>query len=190
MAHNHKQMNGLLAFLLFIVTLPFVILGLVVFGLIYFVTTILPAPIEIIIYKHSQFYRDLGIKYFLGITSNFGYKTYKYVKQNESLEIVFQDNGYYYYKTDEAILVIPYYAEYYNKDNKWQLTMSKDGEAIEPKDIKPTFEPLIKEDISNYEVKLLVKEKFFKKHQRELARTDPVFVFYESHKDFASINPN
>ena len=187
MAHNHKQMNGLLAFLLFIVTLPFVILGLVVFGLIYLITTVLPAPIEIIIYKHSQFYRDLHIKYFLGITSNFGYKTYKYVKQNPNLEIVFQDNGYYYYKSDKTILVIPYYAEYYNKDDKWQLTMSKDGEAIEPKDVKPTFEPLIKEDISDYEIKLLVKEKFFKKEQVEAAKQDPVFVFYKNYKDFDKI---
>lgn len=180
-------MNGLLAFLLFVVTLPFVILGLVAFGLIYIVTTVLPAPIEVIIYKKSQFYKDLKIKYSLGITTNFGYKTYKHVKNNPNLDIVFQEEGYYYYKGEKNILVTPYYAEYFYDGEKWQLTMKEGGEAIEPKDVKVTFQPLIKEDISGYDIKLLVKEKFFKKEQLEIAKADPVFVFYKNHKDFATI---
>ena len=187
MAHQHKKMHWSLAFLLFIVSLPFIIAGIVFFGLIYLLTTVLPAPIELIVYKRSDFYKDLKIKYFMGITTNFGYKSYKYVKENPSLDFVCQSEGYYYYKGDGSVLVMPYYAEYKYEGGKWLLTMKEGGEVIEPCDVRPTFQNLIKEDISGLELKLLVKEKFFKKDQLELAKANPVFVFYKNHKDFATI---
>ena len=172
MAHQHKKMHWSLAFLLFIVSLPFIIAGIVFFGLIYLLTTVLPAPIELIVYKRSDFYKDLKIKY---------------VKENPSLDFVCQSEGYYYYKGDGSVLVMPYYAEYKYEGGKWLLTMKEGGEVIEPCDVRPTFQNLIKEDISGLELKLLVKEKFFKKDQLELAKANPVFVFYKNHKDFATI---
>ena len=187
MAHNHKEMSKPLALLLFIVTLPFVLVGLIVFGLIYVVTTVIPAPIEVLVYKRSQFYKDLKIKYALGITSNFGYKSYKYVKENPNLEMVFQDEGYYYYKTENAILVIPYYQGYYYENGKWMITPDEGKNTMEISCAKEIFAPLIKENIEDYELKLLVKEKRFSKESLELAKGDPVFVFYKNHKDFATI---
>lgn len=189
MEHNHNHSVGmrLLALLLFIVTLPFVILGLAVFGTIYLVMTVLPSPVERIIYKKSEFYKDLGVKYTMSITHSLAYKSYKYVKANEQLDIEVQSEGYYYYKSGNSILVLPYYAEYKCEDGKWLLSMKEGGEAIEPKDVKVTFQNLIKEDISDKELKLLVKEKYFSEEQLLLAKADPVFVFYKNKKDFATI---
>ncbi len=185
--HNHSVGKRILALLLFIVTLPFVILGLVIFGTIYLITTVLPSPVERIIYKKSQFYKDLGVPYTMSITHSFAYKSYKYVKQNESLELVVQSEGYYYYKSGNSIWVLPYYAEYRHEDGRWLLSMREGGDTIEPKDVRVTFQNLIKEDISALELKLLVKEKYFKKEQLPIAKADPVFVFYKNHKDFAAI---
>ena len=185
--HNHKKMSKPLALILFIISLPFLIVGLVFFGLIYVVTTVIPAPIEILIYKRSLFFKDLKIKYFLGVTSNFGYKTYKYVKSNPHIHLVFQKNGYYYYKSSQCVYVMPYYAEYKYENGKALLTMKEGGDEISPDSVKPTFQHLIKEDITSLDIKLLVKERFFKKEDLELARRDPVFVFYKNHKDFDRI---
>ena len=182
--NEHKKMNRFLALILFIVTLPFVILGLVFFGIIYLITTVIPSPVEMIIYKKSSFYKDLNIKYSMGITTNFGYKTYKYVKENKNMKIIFQDEGYYYYKSKDSVLVMPYYAEYKYREGEWYLTMKEGGEEISAHDIKPTFQTLIKEDISSLDVKLLVKEKCFKKQDLSKARNFEGFVFYKSHKDF------
>lgn len=187
MGKSGKKMNGLVAFLLFLVSLPFIIGGLVIFGLIYVVTVVLPAPVEYIIYKNSQFYKDLKIKYFMGVTSNFGYKSYKYVKGNPSLEFVCQEEGYYYYKSEGAILVMPYYAEYKRHGNSWLLTMKEGGDTVDVHDVKPTFQNLIKENLNELEIKLLVKDKYFKKEELLDAKSDPVFVFYKNHKDFISI---
>lgn len=189
MEHKHSDKLGkrLLAILLFIVTIPLVIVGLVVFGTIYLITTVLPSPIEMLIYKKSAFYKELGHKYTMSITHSFAYKSYKYVKQNQDLYIVVQDEGYYYYKSKDAFLVLPYYAEYKYENGKWLLTMKEDGETVEPKDVKVTFQNLIKEDVTDKELRLLVKEKYFKKEDLERAKADPVFVFYKNEKDFASI---
>lgn len=186
MEHKHESDIGkrLLALLLFIITIPFVILGLVVFGTIYLLTTVLPSPIERLVYKRSQFYKDLSHPYTMCITHSFGYKSYKYVKENPSLDISVQGDGYYYYKTHDSVLVIPYYAEYRYSDGKWLLAMKEGGSTIEPRDAKVTFQNIIKEDISSYELKLLVKEKCFKKEDLDKAKRDPVFVFYKNHKDF------
>lgn len=183
-AHRHKKMSKPLAALIFIITLPFVIAGLVFFGLIYIITTVIPAPVEMIIYKNSQFYKDLKIKYSLGITKNFGYKSYKYVRKNPNLQFICQSEGYYYYKKNNSILVMPYYAEYNYKNGEWFLTMKEGGEEINAKEIKPTFQMLIKEKLEEYDIKLLVKEKLFKKEDLNAAKSDPVFVFYKNHKDF------
>ena len=131
-----------------------------------------------IIYKRSVFYKDLKVKYSLGITSSFGYKSYKYVKKNPCLDFVCQSEGYYYYKAGKSILVIPYYAQYLYDGKRWQLTMKEGGEAVEPKDVKVTFQYLIKENLDGYTIRLLVKEKYFRKDQLFLAKADPVFVFY------------
>ncbi len=187
MARKQKKMNSLLAAILFVLTLPFVLVGLVVFGVMYVITTILPAPVEIIIYKCSRFYKDLKRKYTLGITSNFGYKSYKYVKQNPELEFVCQEEGYYYYKSSSAIFVLPYYAGYYKKGDDWMMTMNKDGDEASINAVRDTFAMLIKEDISKLEVKLLVKEKHFKKAELKEAKSHPVFAFYKSHKDLRYI---
>jgi len=185
--HDHSAGKRLLALLLFIVTLPFVILGLVVFGTIYLLTTVLPSPVERLIYKKSEFYKDLGHKYTMSITHSFAYKSYKYVKQNENLELIVQSEGYYYYKSSGSILVLPYYAEYRYEDGRWLLSMKEGGDTIEPKDVAVTFQNLIKEDISGLELKLLVKEKYFKKDELLMAKKDPVFVFYKNQRDFATI---
>ena len=189
MEHNHNHGVGmrLLALLLFIVTLPFVVLGLVVFGTIYLVMTVLPSPIERVIYKKSEFYKDLGVKYTMCITHSLAYKSYKYVKANEHLDIEVQSEGYYYYKSGNSILVLPYYAEYRYEDGKWLLSMKSEGALNTMEDVKVTFQNLIKEDISGKELKLLVKEKYFSDEQLLLAKADPVFVFYKNKKDFATI---
>ena len=183
----HKKMNKLLATVLFVLSLPFVLIGFVLFGLMYLITTILPAPVEIIIYKRSQFYKDLRRKYTLGITSNFGYKSYKYVKENKELEFVCQEEGYYYYKSKSSVYVLPYYAGYYKKGNDWMMTLNKEGDEAKIEEIRPTFEMLIKEDISAYDIRLLVKEKHFKKDELDEAKSNPVFTFYKSHKDLKHI---
>lgn len=189
MEHSHKKMNKGLATVLFILSLPFVLIGLIFFGLIYVITTVIPAPIEIIIYKNSQFYKDFKIKYFLGATSNFGYKSYKYVKKNPHLKMVFQEEGYYYYKGENAILVIPYYPGYFYENNTWMITVNEGKSAVPVSSAKEIFAPLIKEDLSNLELKLLVKERHFPKEQLSLAKADPVFVFYKNHKSLATIKP-
>ena len=187
--HEHSAEAGkrLLALLLFIVTLPLVILGLVIFGTIYLVMTVLPSPIERMIYKRSDFYKDLGVKYTMSITHSLAYKSYKYVKKNEHLDLEVQSEGYFYYKSGNSILVLPYYAEYKYEGGKWLLSMKEGGDTIEPKDVKVTFQNLIKEDITDKELKLLVKEKYFAEDQLLIAKTDPVFVFYKNKKDFATI---
>ena len=189
MEHNHNHSIGMrfLALLLFIVTLPFVILGLVIFGTIYLVMTVLPSPIERIIYKKSEFCKDLGAKYTMSITHSLAYKSYKYVKQNENLDIEVQSEGYYYYKSGNSIFVLPYYAEYKFEGGKWLLSMKSEGAPNTMEDVKATFQNLIKEDISEKELKLLVKEKYFKEDQLLIAKNDPVFVFYKNKKDFATI---
>ncbi|MBQ8146156.1 MAG: hypothetical protein IJ039_05180 [Clostridia bacterium] len=188
MARKQKKMNSLVATVLFVLSLPFVLIGLVLFGLMYVITTILPAPVEIIVYKSSQFYKDLKRKYTLGITSNFGYKSYKYVKQNPELEFVCQEEGYYYYRSRDSIFVLPYYAGYYKKGNDWMMTMNKDGDEASIDAVRDTFAMLIKEDISEYDVKLLVKEKHFKKSELNEAKSHPVFVFYKNHKSLKQVN--
>ena len=191
MEHNHEHgaQTGkrLLSLLLFIVTLPLVLLGLIIFGTIYLVMTVLPSPIERLIYKRSDFYKDLGVKYTMSITHSLAYKSYKYVKENEHLDLEVQSEGYYYYKSGNSILVLPYYAEYKYEGGRWLLSMKEGGEAIEPKDVKVTFQHLIKEDISDKDLKLLVKEKYFAEDQLLIAKTDPVFVFYKNKKDFATL---
>lgn len=187
MAHNHGKLNKPFSVALFIISLPFVAVGLLVFGLFYVITTVIPAPVEILIYKSSQFYKDLGVKYSLGITSNFGYKSYKYVKKNPCLQMVFGEEGYYYYKTENSVLVIPYYPGYYYENGKWMITLDEGKSTGELSGVKAVFEPLIKESLEGKEVKLLVKERFFKKSELDLARKEPAFVFYKSHKDFDSI---
>lgn len=187
MAHKHKEMSKPLAVLLFIVTLPLVLLGLLIFGLIYFITTVLPAPVEVIIYKRSQFYKDFGTKYFLGVLRNFGFKSYKYVKENQCLSLVFQKEGYYYYKKEGEVLVIPYYEGFCLEKGEWIADTGTSQGEIRVSSLKAVFEPLIEEDISNLELKLLVTKKHFKKTELEAAKSDPVFVFYENHKDFARI---
>ena len=123
----------------------------------------------------------------MSITHSFGYKSYKYVKKNAHLKLEVQSEGYYYYKSGNSILVLPYYAEYKYEGGKWLLSMKEGGATVEPKDVKVTFQNLIKEDISNKDLKLLVKEKYFSKDQVLLAKSDPVFVFYKNKKDFATI---
>ena len=182
MEHKHSKFKWVGAVLLFIVTIPFVLVGLVIFGLIYLLMTVLPSPIERMIYKKSEFFKDLSVKYTMGITGSFAYKTYPYVKKNPCLELVVQDEGYYYYKSGNSILVLPYYAEYIFVNGKWYLTMKEGGDVIEPKDVKPTFQNLISADISEMELKLLVKEKYFKKADIEEAN-----VFYKGKEDFEHI---
>ena len=185
--HNGKTGKRLLALLLFIVTIPLVIVGFVVFGTIYFLSTILPSPIERMIYKKSEFYKDLKANYVIGITRNFGYKSYKYVKQNENLDLVVQEEGYYYYKSKNFILVIPYYPWYKYENGEWMISMDEGKSKSRVADLKNVFAPLIKENIEESELKLLVKEKFFSPPELLLAKTDPVFVFYKNEKDFANI---
>ena len=187
MEKEQSKIKLVLAVLLFLVSLPLIIVGLLIFGLLYFFGTVLFAPIEVIIYKKSDFYRDFGIKYFLGALRNFGYKTYPYVKENPSVQLVFQPEGYYYYKTEGAVLVIPYYEGFYLQDGEWCADIGKDDQVLKAADLKPVFEPLIKEDISRFDLKLLVTENLFKKEELDLARTDPVFVFYKDHRDFDTI---
>ena len=190
MEHNHSGNTGkrILAALLFLVTLPFVVAGLIVFGLIYLLADVLPSPIEKLFYKRSPLYRDLGVGYSIGITRSFAYKSYKYVKANKSLDLVVQDEGYYYYKTDKAVLVLPYYCDYKLENGQWRLYMKSGGESISPEEIRLTFAPLIKTDTRDMEFKLLVKEKYFDKSLLSIAKSDPVFVFYKNYKDFASIS--
>lgn len=188
-AHDHTTGKRILALLLFVITLPVVILGLVIFGTIYLLTTVLPSPIERIIYKKSEFYKDLKVPYSMSITHSFGFKSYKYVKENKCLDLIVQSEGYYYYKSGKSILVLPYYAEYKYENGKWLLSMKEGGDTVEPKDVKITFQNLIKEDISAFDLKLLVKEKYFKKEQILVAKADPVFVFYKNKKDFSIIKP-
>ena len=180
-------MNKALAVLLFIITIPFVLLGLLVFGIIYVLTTVIPAPVEILIYKSSDFYKDFKIKYFLGVTSNFGYKSYKYVKQNGEVDLVFQSEGYYYYKTKGAVLVIPYYPGYFFEDGEWWFTPNEGKTHSKISELKATFAPLIKENIDSLDLKLLVKEKHFAEKDLPAAKSHPVFVFYKNHKDLARI---
>lgn len=187
MTRNKKKMDRITATVLFVLSLPFILVGLIIFGILYFVTTILPAPIEIIVYKCSRFYKDLKRKYTLGITTSFGYKSYKYVIKNPNLEFVCQEEGYYYYKRDNEILVMPYYAGYYKKGDSWMMTMNKEGDEACVSEVHNTFAMLIKEDISNIDVKLLVKKKHFKKEELDMAMSSPVFVFYKNHKDFSRI---
>ena len=189
MEHKHNNDIGkrLLALLLFIVTLPLVILGLLVFGTIYLLTTVLPSPIERIIYKKSEFYRDIKAPYTMSITHSFAYKSYKYVKKNRNLDIVVQGEGYYYYTSGNAVLVLPYYAEYKSEGGKWLLSMKDGGTPNTLEDVKATFQNLIKTDITDKELKLLVKEKYFKKQDLGKAKGDPVFVFYKNKEDFATI---
>lgn len=189
MEHNHENEIGkrLLALLIFIVTLPIVILGLVVFGTVYLLTTVLPSPIERLIYKKSAFFKDLRVPYTMSLTHSFAYKSYKYVKENESLDIVVQDEGYYYYTSGNAVLVLPYYAEYKNQGGKWFLSMKNGGTPNTLEEVKASFQNIIKIDLSTKELKLLVKEKYFAKEDVCAAKSDPVFVFYQTEKDFATI---
>lgn len=189
MEHNHENEIGkrLLALLLFIVTLPIVILGLVIFGTIYLLTTVLPSPVERLIYKKSAFFKDLNVPYTMSITHSFAYKSYRYVKENPSLDIVVQDEGYYYYTSGNAILVLPYYAEYKNEGGKWFLAMKSGGAPNTMEEVKASFQNIIKVDLSERELKLLVKEKYFAKEDVSMAKSDPVFVFYQTQKDFVTI---
>ncbi|MBO5313307.1 MAG: hypothetical protein J6B29_05010 [Clostridia bacterium] len=188
MAHNHKgEMSKMGAIIIFIVTLPLVLAGLIIFGAIYLLTTVLPAPVEMVIYKSSDYYKETKAKYTLGITGNFGYKTYKYVKKNPALSFVRQTEGYYYYKTKDAVLVVPYYASYLCKEGKWYMTLNEGKEDVPVESVRDTFSPLIHEDISGYEIKLLVKEKLFSHDSLEDAKSQGVFVFYKNHRDFEYI---
>ena len=187
MEHKHGKFKGIGAIVLFIVTVPVVLAGLIIFGAIYLLTTVLPSPIERMIYKKSDFYKDLSVKYTMGIRGSFAYKTYPYVKKNPSLELIVQDEGYYYYRSGNAVLVLPYYLEYIYAGGRWYMTMKHGGDVVEPKDVKPTFQNLIKEDISKMELKLLVKESYFKKEQLDLARQESAFVLYKNKEDFATI---
>lgn len=186
---KYQEMNKAQAIILFVVSLPVIIVGLLVFGLIYFFTTVIFAPIEVIIYKKSDFYREYGVKYFLGAIRNFGYKTYPYVKQNPNLSLVFQNEGYYYYKEEKenSILVLPYYEGFYLQEGEWYAKTGKENEGIKVASLKPVFEPLIKEDISSLDLRLLVTERMFKKDELERAKADSSFVFYKNHRDFSTI---
>ena len=169
-----------------IVTFPIAVVGFIVFGLIYFVTTVIPAPIEYLIFKHSAYCKELKGKYIMGITHGFGYKSYKYVKANPRLTYVLQDNGYYYYKTENAVIVVFTYGRFYLKENEWYYTLSEneEEEKLLPFDqIRKVFEPLISEDISGYELKLIVSKTNFLAEQIPEAKNNEAFVFCASSSD-------
>lgn len=65
--------------ILFLISLPFVLVGALLFIIIY----LLIAPTEILFYKRSYYYKDLKEKYYLLITFNKNYKKYnKIIKSN------------------------------------------------------------------------------------------------------------
>lgn len=188
MAHNHKEISKPKAVLLFLVALPFIVVGMLIFGLIYIITTVIPAPVEMIIYKNSRYYKDTKAKYTLGITGNFGYKSYKHVIKNPKLEFVLQKEGYYYYKAEDSVLVIPYYISYFYEDGNWYITEDDAGETKEKvENAKEIFQNLISEDITPYKLRLLVKESYFRRDQLSKAKENDTFVFYKSQKDFARL---
>ena len=186
MSKKNEKKNNVLSLLIAILTLPLAIVLFIGFGLIYFITTVIPAPIEYLIFKHSAYSKELKGKYIMGITHGFGYKSYKYVKANPRLTYVLQDNGYYYYKTENAVIVVFTYGRFYLKENEWYYTLSEneEEEKLLPFDqIRKVFEPLISEDISGYELKLIVSKTNFPAEQIPKAKNNEAFVFCASSRD-------
>ena len=186
MSKKNEKKNNVLSLLIAILTLPLAIVLFIGFGLIYFITTVIPAPFEYLIFKRSDYYKDLEGKYAMGITHGFGYKSYKYVKKNPVLTYVLQDNGYYYYKTENAVIGVFTYGRFYFKDGEWYFTHSEDEETdylLPLTEIRKTFEPLITEDISDCEFRIIVTENLFLNEQLPRAKENEAFVFCSSPRD-------
>lgn len=96
-------LEQLTLFILFIIALPFILIGAVLFISIYLIT----APIEWMFYKSSFYYKELKEKYYLTITFNKNYKIYN--KLRKTLKYNQKEK---YYEDLNNILII------YNEENQ------------------------------------------------------------------------
>ena len=101
--------------ILYILASPFIIAFFTIFFIIY----ILIAPIEILIYKRSLYYRNLGEKYYLLITYQQKYKLYNNIlKSNQQKELIINNetiNAYY----NNNYLLVPIKFNITLKDNEY-----------------------------------------------------------------------
>lgn len=139
----------ILILILLIIASPFVLGIFAIFIIIY----IIVYPIEaLLIYYHSNYYKDLKEKYYLFITFNKGYKTYnKIIKSNEYImsnssdkfnryndlvlisfdkEITYKNNDFYYLEEK----VIDYLKESFKIDLK--IIVLIESNLIKPEDKK------------------------------------------------------
>lgn len=100
--------------ILYILASPFII-G---FFIIFFIVYILIAPIEILIYKRSLYYQNLGEKYYLLITSQEKYKLYNnIVKANQQKELIINNETIIaYYNNNYLLVPIKYHITLINNE--------------------------------------------------------------------------
>ena len=186
--------------LAFIFCLPFFLFALVW----YFLGVILPAPIEILFYKKSFYFKDFNKKYSLGITHTEKYKLYNFIKKNNlnyNLIELGEDVIYLQSKNNENKIYIFSPANEFklNKNNEWVVEYERQNFPYETKEIDTNEIPLLKEinilysSIENFnekQYKILTNILPFNLKSLEKAKQDPIFKIYKNKKELINILSN
>lgn len=167
--------------IMIVLFMPFVIALILVMRLI----QVLCAPIEILIYSNSLFRYDLGVGYSLGITRSPAFKAYPYIKENPNLSLVILQKKAFYYESNGVILTHGPIAKYHYVNEKWYYAP---GKATDDPELIEKFQAWIGEDVSDREIKFLVKRSHINPADLESAMNEPSFVLYGSKRDFATIS--
>lgn len=169
--------------------LPFIVFGLAVF----FVLFVLPAPLELIRFHRSAYYKDGRGEYAFGITYREDYRLYKLLKERGvKTEIVHSANGVSYLSSENGVYIFmdSYHLDFNAEQGQWEI----DGEtqrladddllnSDEPLNLNTFIEKIMGEFDSNLQqVRLLVRRKQLDKRLRSVAQTEPRFVVFNKIK--------
>lgn len=183
--NQERQKVTLMGLIMVILIMPLVFVFTL---LMIFIVFIIPAPFEYYFYKKSLYCSELKIKYRMGITRTFGYKVYKFVRENEDLEFFVQGKERFcHLKSGNVFLLAPIARCYRYVDGEFYAFRQKNQPPIMLKDIKELYRNQMEEDLTNAEIRILVKERFFKPEHLRHAQEEGTFIFYKEYKDFCFI---
>ena len=165
-------LQKILVILFYILAIPFIVLGLVIFAII----CIFVIPLEYPIYKLSFFYKKYRYKYELFITSKESYKVINYYK-NYSLDFDYEEDAI-------KIGKITYYFSWFEI-----LSYDDSGECVIAITDNDELE-LLKESSKikgKRNVKILVNERDLDKEDISKARKDKKLILYKKVADLYAL---
>ncbi|VEU80619.1 hypothetical protein [Haploplasma axanthum] len=147
--------------ILFLLASPFIIAIFTVFFVVYLIV----CPVEILIYKRSNYYKDLQEKYYLFITRNNNYLLYnKLRKEAIPTKITINNETYESYKSKDMFLIFVEYKVEFSINNL--LVNSNNNNSI------------LRFDNLNY-VYVIKRNMFVKNDDYKIAKTIKNIIIYE-----------